>query len=128
MASYNGDFNRMQEEAMQRLRDMQSRSRTAVNRPREAQPHRQQDQRQSFQREPQQSFQQENRQNTRQEQRQSTQQSAPPNFQPNLDPLKSLFGDMKIDSEKALILLILFILYKNKSDPKLLLALGYLLI
>lgn len=114
MASYNGDFNKMQEEALLRLREMQNRSRTAVNRPREnapspKTPHQEQTRRQEPQPKP---------QPTR------TQQ----NKQQNPDPLKAIFGDMKIDSEKALILLTLYILYKNKSDPKLLLALGYLLI
>lgn len=101
---------------MQRLREMQSRSRTAVNRPKEAPPPPpNQEQRQSF------------RENPRQ-----PHPSPPPSYQnsaqPQSDPLKALLGDLKIDSEKALILLLLFILYKNKSDPKLLLALGYLLI
>ena len=32
------------------------------------------------------------------------------------------------DPEKVLILLMLFVLYKNKADIKLLLALGYLLV
>lgn len=111
---------------MQRLREMQSRSRTAVNRPRESPPP-QHGQRQSFQ----QGGQQANWQN-RHEPRSNPQQSFQPSHQQSSqqtkDPLKALLGDMKIDSEKALILLILFILYKNKSDPKLLLALGYLLI
>lgn len=122
MASYNADFNRMQEEAMQRLREMQSRSRTAVNRPRESPPP-QQGQRQSSQHGSQQS----NWQN-RQEPRPNLQQNFQQSSQQTKDPLKALLSDMKIDSEKAMILLILFILYKNKSDPKLLLALGYLLI
>lgn len=45
------------------------------------------------------------------------------------DLMSSLFsGGSGIDSEKLLILLILFVLYKNKADIKLLIALGYLLI
>lgn len=40
----------------------------------------------------------------------------------------NLNGLLNIDPEKLLILIMLFILYKNKADPKLLLALGYLLI
>ncbi len=97
MASYSGDFNRMQEEALARLREMQKRSRTAVNTPPPPppspppQPH-----------------------------RQGGGQVASP-------PPKPLFSDFKIDSERALILLMLFVLYKNKADIKLLLALGYLL-
>lgn len=108
---------------MQRLREMQSRSRTAVNRPKEALPPQQERRQNVGQGNPQSGSRQTNRQ---------ANQSPPPVFQkstqPRQDPLKALFGDMKIDSEKALILLILFVLYKNKSDPKLLLALGYLLI
>lgn len=103
MASYNGDFNRMQEEALNRLREMQRRSRTAVNRPKPPQP------------EP-------------KPQPQPKPQQPNPQSQPRPDALKSLFGDIKIDSEKALILLMLFVLYKNNADLKLLLALGYLLI
>ena len=98
MASYSGDFNRMQEEALARLREMQKRSRTAVNTPPPSpppspppQPHRQ------------------------------------GGGQVAQSPPKSLFSDFKIDSERALILLMLFVLYKNKADIKLLLALGYLL-
>ncbi len=98
MASYSGDFNTMQEEALARLREMQKRSRTAVNKSEPAPQHQQNEKHQP-----------EPRRN-------------------NTDPLKSLLGDFKIDSEKALILLMLFVLYKNKADIKLLLALGYLLI
>ena len=38
------------------------------------------------------------------------------------------FNGIKIDEEKALIGLLIYILYKNGSDVKLLLALGYLLL
>lgn len=89
----------MQEEALNRLREMQRRSRTAVNQPKHPQP------------EP-----------------KPQPQQPKPQSQPRPDALKSLFGDIKIDSEKALILLMLFVLYKNNADLKLLLALGYLLI
>ena len=43
---------------------------------------------------------------------------------------KELFniGGIKIDEEKALIAMMIYILYKNGADVKLLLALGYLLI
>ena len=43
---------------------------------------------------------------------------------------KTLFslGGIKIDEEKALIALLIYILYKNNADMKLLLGLGYLLI
>ena len=105
MASYNGDFNRMQEEALSRLREMQKRSKTAVNRPQPEQPPPPEPRPRPAQ------------------QRQSPRQPAP-----SADPLRALLGDIKIDSEKALILLMLFVLYKNNADLKLLLALGYLLI
>lgn len=36
--------------------------------------------------------------------------------------------DFKIDEEKALIGIIIYILAKNKADPKLLIGLGYLLL
>lgn len=113
MASYNSEFNRMQEEALARLRDMQRRSRTAVNQPR-----------------PQSSPSPEPPPPQPQPQPRPQIQSRPPERQqsPPTDIFKSLLGDMKIDSEKALILLMLFVLYKNKADMKLLLALGYLLI
>ena len=55
-----------------------------------------------------------------------------PAFQPNLNVnnlFQNILGDgLKLDSEKALILMMLFVLYKNKADIKLLLALGYLLL
>lgn len=43
---------------------------------------------------------------------------------------KTLFNiaGIKIDEEKALIALMIYILYKNKADIKLLLGLGYLLL
>lgn len=125
MASYNGDFNRMQEEALARLREMQKRSRTAVNRPGDSQNS-------------------QNRQNTEkptgQQSGERQQNSAPQGFnqerrnqtdnrpEPRRDALSALLGDIRIDSEKVLILLMLFVLYKNKADIKLILALGYLLI
>lgn len=45
----------------------------------------------------------------------------------NSKPLFSLAG-IDIDEEKALIALMIYILYKNKADMKLLLGLGYLLL
>lgn len=104
MASYNQDFNIMQEEALRRMREMQSRSRTAVNRPPPPRPEPEPP--------PQQHHQNHNH----------------PEPAPKADVLKALLGDIKIDSEKALILLMLFVLYKNNADLKLLLALGYLII
>ncbi len=55
-----------------------------------------------------------------------------PAFQPSLNVnnlFQNILGDgLKLDSEKALILMMLFVLYKNKADIKLLVALGYLLL
>ena len=122
MASYNGDFNRMQEEALARLREMQRRSRTAVNQPRPQAPPPPAYPEPELHTQPQQ---QQHQQHQSHMQRQNPPQihNAPPT-----DIFKNLLGDMKIDSEKALILLMLYVLYKNKADMKLLLALGYLLI
>ena len=116
MASYNGDFNRMQEEALNRLREMQKRSRTAVNQPRPQPPP------------PPPPEHDPPNHNRDHGHTQSHPQSSPSQVKtPAQDVLKSILGDVKIDSEKALILLMLFVLYKNKADMKLLLALGYLL-
>lgn len=101
----------MQEEALNRLREMQKRSRTAVNR-------------QNGENKPP-PEQQEPRANQQNQQNQQTRESR---RAPQQDILKNLFGDVKADPEKILILLMLFVLYKNKADLKLLLALGYLLI
>ncbi|MCD8005983.1 MAG: hypothetical protein LUF29_03270 [Oscillospiraceae bacterium] len=105
------DFSRMQQEALDRMREMQRRSRTVVNPPPPPQ-------------EP------------------SPAPNPPPSppisqptkpaFKPSLDVnslFKNILGDgLKLDSEKALILMMLFVLYKNKADVKLLVALGYLLL
>ncbi len=42
--------------------------------------------------------------------------------------ISKLFSDFSIDEEKLLILILIYILYKNGADIKLLLALGYLII
>ncbi|MCD7733401.1 MAG: hypothetical protein LUH56_08200 [Oscillospiraceae bacterium] len=100
------EFSRMQQEALDRMREMQRRSRTVVNPPPEPSP-------------------------------------VPPPTPPPISPVnqqnkptldvnnlfKNILGDgLKLDSEKALILMMLFVLYKNKADIKLLVALGYLLL
>ena len=114
------DFNTMQEEAIMRVQEMQQRSRNIVN--------------------------PDNGSNT---------QSPPPPIPPNsknnnqsnktsIPSLQKILGELlggnkgnkelfkisniKIDEEKALIALMIYILYKNGSDIKLLLALGYLLL
>lgn len=125
MASYDQNFNQMQEEALARLREMQRRSRTAVNRPRPNPPP------------PPQNDNHHHNHNQNQEHVHNhepphggnrQQPSPPPSKSSPQDIIKSILGDVKIDSEKALILMMLYVLYKNKTDMKLLLALGYLLI
>ncbi len=98
MASYNErDFSAMQQEAMARLREMQSRSKSlANNQPSQSKP---------------------------------PPMPIPPAPKKTNDIFSQILGDgVKLDSEKIIILLMLFVLYKNKADIKLLLALGYLLI
>ena len=97
MASYNGqDFNAMQQEAMARLREMQSRSKNLTNQIKSNAP---------------------------------AQPPPPPIQKKSPDIFSQILGDgAKLDSEKIMILLMLFVLYKNKADIKLLIALGYLLI
>lgn len=127
MASYNGhDFNTMQEEALRRMREMQQRSKSAVN----TQP---QTPRGSSA--PQQATQSSRgastnsggNKNENMGQEAKATQAAVGNVQKQ-DIFKSLFGDVKLDTEKVMILLMMFVLYKNGSDIKLLLALGYLLL
>ena len=43
-------------------------------------------------------------------------------------PLLSDLAGLRIDEEKALIGLLMYVLYKNNADMKLILALGYLLL
>ena len=99
------EFSKMQQEALDRMREMQRRSRTVVNQP---------------QHEPAPA---------------PNPPPSPPINQPSKPTLdvnnlfKNILGDgLKLDSEKALILMMLFVLYKNKADIKLLVALGYLLL
>lgn len=97
------EFSKMQQEALDRMKEMQRRSRTVVNPPPEPVPS-----------------------------PPPAPQPSKPAFQPNLSVnglFQSILGDgLKLDSEKALILMMLFVLYKNKADVKLLIALGYLLL
>lgn len=119
------DFSTMQEEAVKRVREMQQRSRSIVNG----------NKRSSEQKEP--------------------PPAVPPPPQENgntaskerTDSIQGLLGGLlgskgtssrkgelfniggiKIDEEKAMIGLLIYILYKQGSDVKLLLALGYLLL
>ena len=63
------------------------------------------------------------------EQPQNTPQtdSKPPQNQ-TLMPFEQLISTFKLDEEKALIALVIYILAKNGADVKLLIALGYLLL
>lgn len=104
MASYNdGDsFDRMQREAVERVREMQRRAQsfTDSHRP---EPH-----------------------------GQAHDIPVPPHSPDEPKDkgglLPSLLSDIKIDEEKALIGLLIYVLYKNGCDTKLMLALGYLLL
>ncbi len=100
----------MQQEALNRLHEMQRRSRSAVGNaaatsaapaqsPRRGEPER------------------------------PKADSKPVQSNPIQDILGQLLGDgAGLDSDRIIILLLLFVLYKNHADIKLLLALGYLLL
>ena len=92
------DFNTMQEEALRRMREMQKRSKTSVNPGAE---------------------------HVRGEDHEKNEQKTNP--KPAERQQTSFLSDLKIDPEKAMLLLMLMILYKNKADMKLILALCYLL-
>ncbi len=92
------DFDRMQREAIDRVREMQRRAR---NVPSGNQPPPEQ------------------------------KAPAPPAIhdpKPQTGSLSELLSGIKIDEEKALIGLLIYVLYKNGGDIKLMLALGYLLL
>lgn len=120
MAYYNSkDFDTMQQEAIRRVQEMQQRSRSIVNNEQESKD--------------------ENSTPPPQQSDPGTQKRSHPNssLQGLLGNIlggsnssKELFniGNIKIDEEKALIAMMIYILYKNGSDIKLLLGLGYLLI
>lgn len=104
MASYDQtDFDRMRQEAVARARDMQRRAQSLVNG-------------------------QEPSSIDMQEGNAEKKVSAPISQQAAGGILSSLLGDSKIDEEKALIGMLIYILYKNGADVKLMLALGYLLL
>lgn len=94
-----GEFKTMQEEAIRRVREMQRRSKNYVSPQQESPP---------------------------------PPPEPPPPKPQTAKPTgeKPLFniGGIAIDEEKALIALMIYILYKNKADMKLLLGLGYLLL
>lgn len=94
------NFAGMQEEAVRRVREMQRRAESYVNKPTDEIP-----------------------------------PAPPPDNTPNEPPKKSGslsslfdFAGIKLDEEKAMIAMLIYILYKNGADIKLLMALGYLLL
>ncbi|MBE6872725.1 hypothetical protein [Ruminococcus sp.] len=56
------------------------------------------------------------------------QPTPPPQKDPPNDIFGGLLGGIKLDEEKALIALLIYILHKNGADIKLLLGLAYLLL
>lgn len=106
-------FSRMQRDALERMRDMQRRSKSLVF---ETNPTPDEVHAPPPKCPPQQPPKAEHH-------RPTIQQSA------SGDMLSSLLSGIgTVDSERLLILLVLFILYKNKADIKLIIALGYLLL
>lgn len=101
----------MQKEALERLHEMQKRSKTIVEPAQEAASGNV-------------------NQNTHQRQNSPQPSAARQLHNPQIqDIFKSILGDgIKLNAENALILMMLYVLYKNKADMKLLLALGYLLL
>lgn len=125
MASYDTgseEFSKMQEEALRRLEEMRRRSRTVVGNseapsseaPREA------DSRASAER----AFSSSENNN---EQHLHNNLNGNNHMQLS-EIIKSVLGDgIKLDTDRILILALLFMLYKNKADIKLLAALAYLM-
>lgn len=116
MASYDGtDFDRMRQEAVARAREMQRRAQGLVSGSADGGQHTP-SQEQTHQQEL----------HTSSPERQAAETPVRP-MAGGL--LSSLLGpDNKIDEEKALIGMLIYILYKNGADVKLMLALGYLLL
>lgn len=54
--------------------------------------------------------------------------SSEPHGQISRKTIQSNFSNIKLDNEKLMILLIMYLLIKDKADIKLILALGYLLL
>ncbi|MGN0594410.1 MAG: hypothetical protein ACI4I6_04580, partial [Hominimerdicola sp.] len=117
--SDNKNFNAMQEEAIKRVREMQKRSRSIV----EDSP-------------PEKNSPKKNHETSNENNTPNKPQSAQPNVGSLLTGLLGgqkngeLFNinGIKIDEEKALIGMLIYILYKQGADVKLLLGLGYLLL
>lgn len=122
MDYYNSkDFTTMQEEAIQRVHEMQQRSRNIVNGSHDSSE-------QSTPSPP---------PKPKQVPKGNGRQTGIPSLQSIINGLlggsggsRELFSisNIKIDEEKALIAMMIYILYKNGADVKLLLALGYLLL
>ncbi len=108
MASYDDGFDRMQREAIARAREMQRRAQVLPHQPAP--------------------------ETAKEPQKQETHSAAQftqkdHEHSPPGGLLGGLLGsDFKIDEEKALIGMLIYILYKNGADVKLMLALGYLLL
>ncbi len=106
-------FSQMQREALERMRDMQKRSKSLVFEQPKTPPDEEKEAKPAA---------------DTPSPKPNHHVNKPQSFKPN-DAISSLFsGSANVDTEKLLILILLFILYKNKADIKLILALGYLLI
>lgn len=108
--SDDNNFTTMQEEAIRRVREMQRRSRSIVGASPNSEPALPK------------------AEETPRTQNAHSQQKAPQSSSLLSGLLGGNLGDIKIDEEKALIGLLIYILYKQGADIKLLLALGYLLL
>lgn len=108
--SDDNNFTTMQEEAIRRVREMQRRSRSIVG----ASPNNEPAPPKA--------------EETPRTQNVHSPQKAPQSSSLLSGLLGGNLGDIKIDEEKALIGLLIYILYKQGADIKLLLALGYLLL
>lgn len=108
--SDDNNFTTMQEEAIRRVREMQRRSRSIVGASSNSEPA------------------PPNAEETPHTQNAHSPQKAPQSSSLLSGLLGGNLGDIKIDEEKALIGLLIYILYKQGADIKLLLALGYLLL
>ena len=105
--SDDNNFTTMQEEAIRRVREMQRRSRSIVGASPNSEPA---------------------PPKAEETPRTHSPQKAPQSSSLLSGLLGGNLGDIKIDEEKALIGLLIYILYKQGADIKLLLGLGYLLL
>lgn len=123
MASYDtgsAEFSKMQEEALKRLEEMRRRSRTVVGNREETNSDR--SRAENSQEKAEQAASQINNGGNIHNNEQGN------NKMQLSDIIKSVLGDgIKLDTDRILILALLFMLYKNKADIKLLVALAYLM-